>query len=67
MVVVQKGATRIINNSNDYDHTDPLLKHNEVLKVDDLYKFTCLFSKKFSYVLFSCIYEVWILIFSRVL
>jgi len=41
LTIMQKKTMRIINRKRYNHHTEPLLKNNEVLKVDDHYKFTC--------------------------
>ena len=48
VVLLQKRAIRIINNANFNDHTEPLFKHSEILRLNDLYEYqVCLFMHDF--------------------
>ena len=40
LVTLQKRAVRIISNASYLDHTDPLFKSNQMLKLGDIYIFT---------------------------
>ena len=40
LITLQKRAVRIISNASYLDHTDPLFKSNQILKLGDIYIFT---------------------------
>ena len=39
---IQKKAIRVMTNSKTNSHTSPLFKHNKILKVEDMFKLSCL-------------------------
>lgn len=42
LATLQKRSVRLINNSNYYDHTNPLFYNLNILKLGDMYKIRCL-------------------------
>ena len=41
ILLLQKRAVRVINNADFLDHSSPLFKQSNILKIDDIYKMTC--------------------------
>ena len=42
VIILQKRAIRLVNNSNYLDHTDPIFQSLNLLKIQDLHKVRCL-------------------------
>ena len=42
LITTQKKAIRVMTNSKTNSHTSPLFKHNKILKVEDMFKLSCL-------------------------